>query len=404
MYTKFCCWSVAAALLGAAGGCGDSNSETTSGNSATGGTRSVTAGTGAVAGTGAGTAGVGALPIAGTGAVSTSGTGTLPIAGTGVVPIAGTSGGAGSGAVAGASGGTEGASGAAGVAETVGTGEVSGTGGRVAGAPAEGGSGAAVGGSGGTDSGCPAQYTVATQIAMDVTWSGTLALNAGSGKVYIWTRSAFDESAQPATVESMSCGTVLPVITTTAVAGSVMILPEIPDAAWDSPMMPKFAGTATRSGSMLSIDSGIALIGLTLQNPNGAWPSASSIMGLDQDGDGRAGITAIPRDGGGFSPPPTSLAQTQRADKLDLVIRNAMTLMATAEGCPDSYSGSADVSHFDNHVIGCHVKGGADCTPAEQQFVDEQRTVFIPGTATFMSKTVPDGASCADVRAALPMP
>jgi hypothetical protein len=151
------------------------------------------------------------------------------------------------------------------------------------------------------------------------------------------------------------------------------------------------------------IDSGAALIGLTLGDPNGAWPAASSIMGLDQDGDGRPGITAIPRNGDGFSPPPTSLAQTQRADQLDLVIRNVMTLTATVDGCPDSYNGSASVKFFDNHVIGCHVMGGNECSAAEAQFVDEQRSVFVPGSATFTAKIVPDGASCADVRTALPM-
>jgi hypothetical protein len=36
-------------------------------------------------------------------------------------------------------------------------------------------------------------------------------------------------------------------------------------------------------------------------------------------------------------------------------------------------------------------------------FVDQSRTLYKPGSATFQSKMVPDGAECADVRMAFPM-
>jgi hypothetical protein len=60
-------------------------------------------------------------------------------------------------------------------------------------------------------------------------------------------------------------------------------------------------------------------------------------------------------------------------------------------------------THFDNHVMGCHVMGGQECTAAEATFVDNNRTIFQVSSATNQIKIVPDNATCADVRAALPM-
>jgi hypothetical protein len=247
---------------------------------------------------------------------------------------------------------------------------------------------------------------MATHVVMSVTWSGSLAITKGSGEVHVWTKSKFNENGSSATIESMSCGSTLPDIQTTAIAGNKKVLPEIPNAAWDSSSMPKFAGIATKSGSTQTIESGIALVGLTLPTPTIAWPSAASITGddhdADHDGDTNPGITAVPKDGGGYSPPPTSLAQTHVADKLYLATRNVMTMTASVPGCPTTITGTANVTKFENHVIGCHVKGGGECTSSEASFVDDNRTVYKVGSATFTSKLVSDTATCADVRAAIP--
>lgn len=243
---------------------------------------------------------------------------------------------------------------------------------------------------------------MASHISLNVSWDSSLAIKSGSGVVHIWTKTVFNDDGTKATTESMSCGSALPVISTSAFAGNKKVLPEIPDSAWDSANMPKFKGTLTRSGNKLTIDPGVALVGLSLTNPTAAWPDATAITGVDHDGDGKLGITAIPKDGGGFSPPPTSIQQSKFADKLYLATRNVMTMQATQDGCPQEINGTASVTKFDNHVIGCHVKGGAECSASEAQFVDDNRTVYKVGTATFASKVVPEASTCAEIRAALP--
>jgi hypothetical protein len=69
----------------------------------------------------------------------------------------------------------------------------------------------------------------------------------------------------------------------------------------------------------------------------------------------------------------------------------------------DEASGTATFMHFDNHVIGCHVSGGNACSPAEVKFIDDNRTIYSVTGATAQTKVVANGATCADVRAALPM-
>jgi hypothetical protein len=250
---------------------------------------------------------------------------------------------------------------------------------------------------------CPGEYTVATHITMNVNWVSSLAVTAGKGQVHIWSKSRFSPSDSGQNVESRSCGSVLPVITTSAIAGSKKILPEIPDNAWDSTSMPTFTGTATRKGGVLTVSPGVALIGLTLDVPTGPWPAVSGVVGIDHDGDGALGLTAIPREGGEFVTPPTSIAQITRADKLYLAIRNIMTLTSMVDGCLDSYSGTANVTNFESHIIGCHVKGGGECTTTQRDFVDSNRTIYNVDQALFAAQRVDAAATCADIRALLPV-
>lgn len=287
-----------------------------------------------------------------------------------------------------------------------------GTGGTTAagsgGADAAGGSGGSASagtGGGSSEPTCPTDYMLATHIVINVSWKETYALTAGSGQVHVWTKSHFVEDGSTASVESQTCGSTLPPIQTTQLAGDEKILPEIPNATWDAPNMPHFMGSATRDGDMVTVDPGVALVGLSMSNPKGVWPDApDSIISVDHDGDGNAGVTAIPKQDGGFSAPPVniSLVNKTRADKLYLATRNIMTLSANVPGCPETYTGTANVTNFENHIIGCHVKGGDECSSGQTGFVDDNRTVYIVGSASFTSVRVSADATCADVRAAVP--
>jgi hypothetical protein len=176
--------------------------------------------------------------------------------------------------------------------------------------------------------------------------------------------------------------------------------------------MARYATEGTQAGwnvgSSVSYDSAL-LVGLgSTSSATAAWPpSYTGIMGAnDADGDSIPGLTAVPRNGGGYVLPPTSAIGAvlggARADKVFLVSRNVASAMLTRTSC-DEASGMANVTHFDNHVIGCHVSGGGDCDASQIKFIDDNRTVYTVSSATIKTKIVPDSATCTDVRAALPL-
>jgi hypothetical protein len=272
-------------------------------------------------------------------------------------------------------------------------------------------------GDGGTTD-CPAltAFTLAVHIVLDATWDANTATQAGSGKIHLWNRAKFTAAGTTLTGDTWSCGTVLPDFSLTTLgalaaagmtSGKVSI--DVPDSVWDAPTIPKFPNSGMLSGwdpgSSLKIDQTVALVGLTMADPLAAWPTSyTGIMAVDADGDGKPGFTAVPKDGNGFVAPPTSISfgLAPAADRVYLASRTVVGLAGKTDSCTQQ-SGTATITSFDSHVVGCHVKNGADCTAAQTDFVDTSRTDYKVSTGTFTSVQVKDDATCADVRAALPM-
>jgi hypothetical protein len=301
------------------------------------------------------------------------------------------------------SGGTAGAPGGGAGGTTGG-----GAGGQTSAAGGTTGAGGAPTGAGGTAGGCPAlaTFSQAEHIVMNVTWPNTLGTSGGTGQVHVWAKTTFTASGNNLMATSQACGSVLPPTGLNAIAGGGSVLIQIPDATWDLPSMPRFQFSATQTGwnagSTISYTS-TAPIGLTLADPtNGAWPGTITTA-VDADNDMKPGYTAVPATTAGRVLPPTSLnTATNRADRVYLATRNVFMVTATRDAC-DHAAGPITVAHFDSHVVGCHVSGGSDCTTAQSNFVDQNRTIYQAGTSTIEIKVVPAAATCADVRAALPM-
>jgi len=291
----------------------------------------------------------------------------------------------------------------------------SGDGGRGGTSSASGGAPGSTGGSsaGGSGACAPrASFTEASHEVLNVTWPAGTATTAGTGQVHLWGKTVYTVSGGTLSGSLQACGTILPPAGLTALVGGGMIQIEIPPAAWDSPQQPKFQidGTQTGwdAGSVMSF-SYAALLGFTIADPATAtWPASYTgiTMTTDPDGDMTPGLTSIPRGSGDYVLPPTSalgaLGIGSRADKVYLVIRHVVSAMLTRTSC-DEASGPATFMHFDNHVIGCHVSGGAACSASEVKFIDDNRTIYAVTSGTMTTKIVPDGATCADVRAAFPM-
>jgi hypothetical protein len=284
---------------------------------------------------------------------------------------------------------------------------VSGAAGATGGAGTAGAAGAA-GAAGGGACAPRATFTEASHLIVNVTWPPGTASMGGSGQVHLWGKLVFTASGNTLSGILQACGIVLPPTTLTALGGGGMIQIEVPSAAWDAPSMPRFQVDGTQTGwnvgSTLSYGYA-ALVGFSIADPTTApWPPRSTdiTMTSDAEGDMNAGLTAVPRSGGDYKLPPTSLLQLSRADQVYIVTRQVTAATLTRTAC-DQTSGSATFAHFNNHVVGCHVSGGDDCSPGETNFIDTNRTIYEIVSATAQTKIIAETATCADVRAALPL-
>lgn len=255
-------------------------------------------------------------------------------------------------------------------------------------------------------------WTEALHYVLDVTWPGTTAGESGSGKINIWSRVTFSASGDDLEVGLHACGSVLPETKLTVAGkfatGGEKVLIEVPGMVWDAPSIPITMASGKQSGFSVGSDvefSYVSVLGATLADPMAAWPeSGADMSAVDLEGDGSKGYTAAPRNGGGYVFPPTAVGlagSAPAADKIYLVSRQAMTLKGKRTAC-DAHSGTAEVTAFDNHVVGCHINGGAECSADQADFVDQNRMRYMVTSATYEAKTVATDTSCADVRAALP--
>ena len=287
------------------------------------------------------------------------------------------------------------------------TGGSAASGGGAGGTAATGGTQGGAGGSGPCES--RTSVTLGTRMILNVTWRNTLATVGGDGVVHIWDMRRIAVGGTDYTGEVVACGIVLPPVSLSTLAGGGRFRIEIPDATWDLPSVPTFPLVGTVSGftagSAFAADPQTALVGLTLDPPTSPWPSSpSAISDADHDGDTKPGITSVPDMSMEFVLPPTSILGQDGdvADEVYLVTRVTAALAGEFTSCTD-IEGTAMVDQFDNHVVGCHVFEGASCDDTQTNFVDANRTIYEVTSATFTSKVLDDSATCADVRAALPL-
>ena len=316
---------------------------------------------------------------------------------------------------------------------------------------------------------CPVQcsITLGVHITFPVTWPASTASNQGTGNVDIWLMS--NQSGNTMfTGTARTCGTTLPVLALNGTGAAAVCAPGMTcptnvqiafnDAEWDTKIMRTFSLTGTQTGwnpgDTLTTNPSLGVLGLnatagsatatwppycasncypatvpssgtlctggTCTGPDGAY-SGSEIT--DDDGDGFPGITANPLNNSMFSYPPTSVTLfgiPPLADQVYIVTRNQIALSGMRMSSCTQGSGSATISLFDNHVVGCHATaytpvGGsqmpaAPCTSAQVSFLDQNRTIYGPNATSVASTSSPitgtvtiqqmaPGATCADVRA-----
>jgi cysteine-rich repeat protein len=261
----------------------------------------------------------------------------------------------------------------------------------------------------------------AIHMVVSLSWgdpSGLGIVTPGSGDLHLWLKFGLlaDEKSNPdgsydLTATTRLCGRILPDIEKGAIAGGGLVQSNIPDATWDHPDMPETVATGTvgsnRINAAISIELGGLAIGLTMTDlVSDSWPDTGQDAlpdAVDADGDGKPGITAVPNGTSPYTLPAADLFQTAFADRLYIVTRVVMQLEGTRTSCTAA-SGTAAVYCFDNHIVGCRLQDGSACDAAQAQFIDDNRTIYDIGDASYEMARVADDVTCADVRAAFPQP
>jgi hypothetical protein len=223
-----------------------------------------------------------------------------------------------------------------------------------------------------------------------------------------------------------------------ATGGGSKIQIQVKNAAWDA-ITRTFAVTGTQSGfnigDALDTNASVGLIGLTDASGFGtntkAWPPYCNDPSMncmaagpftmadlqDDDKDGKPAITATPLNNSTYALPPTSAIFSQVADEVYIVSRNEIAIMGMHTTDCTHGSGTAKITLFDNHVVGCHVTSlhgtAGPCSSPQVSFLDQNRTIYgydmTSGDVISASHSVtgqvstvqlPAGSKCSDARAA----
>jgi hypothetical protein len=251
--------------------------------------------------------------------------------------------------------------------------------------------------------GCPSKFTTASYMRMPMSWPGSIGFLAAEGAMQAWARTTFTRTADGTTTESVLCGVVFPVVNTTILLGQIQLANDFPLNAFEQPTMPRAKGRVTWQDGTMILDVGASVLGTTLSDPNGAWPPREAIVPADHDGDGKPGLTVIPRPDPPFGLPPGDLLMTTQIDTMYTASRMGFRLTGTSAGCSAPAQGGLEPLAFNYTVVGCHLAGRGDCGERELNLVENQSPVFTPKSGgQWRSVPIAESASCAEVRAALP--
>jgi hypothetical protein len=283
-------------------------------------------------------------------------------------------------------------------------------------------------------SSCDFNGTWGSRLTINVSWQPqgltSIILASGTGQIKQWIKGVRTQTGTTTSDATVVCGVILPDFQETALVGGETYGVRFPNSLFDNTdggaYLPTFTVAATLSrltpGATYSTSAAAALLGLSMAHPTtDPWP-ATVTTEVDMDRDTKPGVTIDVAQGSPYSDVPTGLpgiGATPRANKLYVAIRQVTSVSGTVDDCdhmsgtvsiPQISSGGTSKYAIDSHVIGCALAGGGDCTTtapplgtAQAAFVDNTQPVFTPsGTTDFHSVRLATGATCADVRAALP--
>jgi hypothetical protein len=262
---------------------------------------------------------------------------------------------------------------------------------------------------------CNFDGTWALKFTIPVQWSGNMGVRAGSGNIVQYLRSARHTQGQDLVDALQVCGSHVPDYRTNILAGNELFGVRFDEALFDRNTqvhgalithLSDFSPQATYHTDWTAIQ-----LGVSLANPiTDAWPHSYRDLKevIDADGDNNPGLTVSFSDAPGYSNPPTLFSRQKRARFIFTAVRNVARSHGQAFGC-DRFEGTAEIPFINGmfavnaHALGCIKEDGSKCSVAETSLLDKYEPSYAPaGQATVIMQRMPEGATCADARAAFP--
>jgi len=237
---------------------------------------------------------------------------------------------------------------------------------------------------------------------MPVTWPAAGALTAGSGNLVVYALLTGTESVGAVTAGIVPCGITVPDFANLASQTYGLTFPtslfdHVPDFLPTTPVTFTLVGSSP--GSTFTSPAFAFVLGTTLTNPTtDPWPAVGSIVSDDMDMDSNPGVTVPYKATAGYTLP--LVDGTHSSDEAYLATRLALSTSGAFTDCSDG-SATVTVTHFDTHIIGCHVSGGAACSAAQSNVDDANRPLFAATTGPLTLLKIAAGSSCMTVRGAL---
>jgi hypothetical protein len=246
-----------------------------------------------------------------------------------------------------------------------------------------------------------------------VSWSATSYVKAGSGVANSWGKLELTHTGDSITGKATLCGTDGGPHFNSAYISDEWYNLDYPDSLFDqaTSYLPPTTDKVTvklnsnSPGAAVTSPYVAFLMGARMSDPvNDPWPSTSSgLTPVDMDSDGKPGVTAVFSTGRGDVLPPTSVYNTEHADKAYVANRVVFALKGTLKSCTES-EGTMDIRNMNLRIFGCHDDGSTqECDATETSTLDVYACPQPRATsATYKLVKIDDGATCSDVRNRLP--
>ncbi|MEY4576904.1 MAG: hypothetical protein RL701_1607 [Pseudomonadota bacterium] len=256
---------------------------------------------------------------------------------------------------------------------------------------------------------CDLSGVWASVLDVQISWP-TAILSGGTGTLRVWTRIQITQQDDVPQLSIVPCNVRIPDFALNPAVANEVYGMTYPLTVFDQvpTRLQQASSTARLTGALLSVPATAIMLGATLANPlTDAWPVVGSVTQADDDMNGKPAVhvnakSGLSPAGMPYSFTPLDLNLRARADISYLAARLGFSSTVTLTSCAAG-SGSASVSTFDTHVVGCRVAGSAnDCDTTQRDFIDAQRPAYSAGAASQSLVRLTGATTCAAVRAALP--